>query len=105
MTARPALLVAIDTEGDNQWSARTAATRRSTTYALDKLHEFFERHDVRPTRHHSPGGDRFPLGRSLAIAPRARHVRDRRTITLGKRLFSADDVDRHPYALSLPLTV
>ena len=50
MTAAPALLVAIDTEGDNQWSA---AQRRNQTfdnlYALDKLHEFFERHDVRPT--------------------------------------------------------
>ena len=50
MSARPALLVAIDTEGDNQWDA---ASRRHQTFenlhALGRLHEFFERHGVRPT--------------------------------------------------------
>ena len=49
-SARPALLVAIDTEGDNQWDA--AARRRQTfenLYVIDRLHDFFERHGVRPT--------------------------------------------------------
>src|SRR5204862_338154 len=46
----PALLVAIDTEGDNQWDLETR--RRQTfenLYALPRLHEFFARHRVRPT--------------------------------------------------------
>ena len=50
MTTRPALLVAIDTEGDNQWDLQ--ARRHQTfenIYALDRLHEFFARHGVRPT--------------------------------------------------------
>ena len=46
----PALLVAIDTEGDNQWDAHA---RRHQTFVnihrLDRLHEFFARHGVRPT--------------------------------------------------------
>ena len=40
---RPALLVAIDTEGDNQWDV--AARRHQTfenLYALGRLHEFFD---------------------------------------------------------------
>ena len=47
---RPALLVGIDTEGDNQWDA--AARRQQTfenIYVLDRLHDFFARFGVRPT--------------------------------------------------------
>ena len=46
----PALLVAIDTESDNQWSAdaRRHPTFRNTR-ELERLHGFFVRYGVRPT--------------------------------------------------------
>jgi hypothetical protein len=48
--ARPALLVAIDTEGDNQWDASARRDQKfENLYALGRLHEFFERHGARPT--------------------------------------------------------
>jgi hypothetical protein len=47
---RPALLVAIDTEGDNQWDARARQHQTfENLYALGRLHEFFARHGVQPT--------------------------------------------------------
>jgi peptidoglycan/xylan/chitin deacetylase (PgdA/CDA1 family) len=46
----PALLVGIDTEGDNQWDLRAREQQAfENIYALPKLHEVFERHGVRPT--------------------------------------------------------
>jgi len=46
----PALLVAIDTESDNQWDREA---RRNPTFvntrALERLHDFFAQHRVRPT--------------------------------------------------------
>jgi hypothetical protein len=107
MSAAPALLVAIDTEGDNQWDA---AARRNQTfanlYALDRLHDFFERHGVRPT---------YVVTHPVASDPRSaemlRSLLARGTCEIGAHHhawetppFSAEDVDRHPYALSLPLS-
>ena len=50
MHMTPRLLVGIDTEGDNQWSAEA---REHQTFenicALPALHSLFERHGVRPT--------------------------------------------------------
>jgi len=101
------LLVAIDTEGDNQWDA---ASRRHQTfenlYALGRLHEFFERHGVRPT---------YVITHPVAEDPRSaevlRTLLARGTCEIGAHHhawetppFSPEDVDRHPYALSLPLT-
>jgi hypothetical protein len=102
----PALLVAIDTEGDNQWDA---GARRHQTFrnihALERLHDFFAALGVRPTYVVT-----YPV------------VRDPQSITVLRRLlargdceigahhhawetppFDPIDVDRHPYALSLPL--
>ena len=105
--ARPALLVAIDTEGDNQWDAQARRHQKfENLYALDRLHEFFERHDVRPT---------YVITHPVAIDPRSadmlRRLVSRGTCEIGAHHhawetppFSADDVARHPYALSLPLT-
>ena len=108
MSARtgPALLVAIDTEGDNQWDA---AARRNQTFhnihALDRLHEFFVRHGVRPDlrRHLS----RRPGPAVGSGAPGAARARD---CEIGAHHHAwetppcdRDDVDRHPYALWLPL--
>ena len=108
MTASaPALLVAIDTEGDNQWSAEH---RRNQTfdnlYALDRLHEFFERHGVRPTYVIT-----HPVATDSRSAEVLRSLLARGTCEIGAHHhawetppFSAGDVDRHPYALSLPLS-
>jgi len=104
--SRPALLVAIDTEGDNQWDVE--ARRRQTfenLYALGRLHEFFERHGVRPT---------YVITHPVATDPRStdvlRGLLARRTCEIGGHHhawetppFSPDDVARHPYALALPL--
>jgi hypothetical protein len=102
----PALLVAIDTEGDNQWDAE--ARRHQTfenIYALERLHDFFARHDVHPT---------YVVTYPVATDPRSADV-------LGRLLARGDceigahhhawetppcepaDIDRHPYALSLPI--
>jgi hypothetical protein len=106
-SGRPALLVAIDTEGDNQWDA--SARRHQTfknLYALDKLHEFFERHGVRPTYVIT-----HPVATDDRSAARLRELLSRGTCEVGAHHhawetppFSPEDVDRHPYALSLPLT-
>lgn len=106
MSARgPALLVAIDTEGDNQWSAE--ARRHPTfhnTRALDRLHEFFARHGVRPTyvvTHPvaTDGASADVLARLLAGGDcevgAHHHAWETPPCDPG-------DIDRHPYALSLP---
>jgi hypothetical protein len=102
----PALLVAIDTEGDNQWEA--AARRRQTfanIHALGRLHDFFERHGVRPT---------YVITHPVAADPRSaevlRGLLARGTCEIGAHHHAWEtppcdpaDVDHHPYALSLPL--
>lgn len=103
----PALLVAIDTEGDNQWSLD--ARRHQTfdnIYTLERLHDFFARFGVRPT---------YVVTHPVATDPRSADV-------LGRILARGDaeigahhhawetppceaaDVERHPYAMSLPIT-
>jgi peptidoglycan/xylan/chitin deacetylase (PgdA/CDA1 family) len=102
----PVLLVAIDTEGDNQWSAEQ---RRNQTfdnlYALEKLHDFFEQHGVRPTYVIT-----HPVASDSRSAEVLRALLARGTCEIGAHHhawetppFSDADVDRHPYALSLPL--
>lgn len=101
----PALLVAIDTEGDNQWSAE--ARRHQTfenTRALDRLHDVFAGHGVRPTYVVT-----YPVARDAASAAMLRTLLARGDCEIGAHHhawetppFTADDVDRHPYALALP---
>ena len=104
--ARPALLVAIDTEGDNQWDA---AARRNQTfnnlYVLGQLHEFFERHHVRPTYVIT-----HPVATDARSAEVLRSLLARATCEIGAHHhawetppFTAEDVARHAYALSLPI--
>ena len=103
---RPALLVAIDTEGDNQWDA--AARRHQTfenLYALGRLHEFFERHGVRPTYVIT-----HPVAADARSATVLRGLLARGTCEIGAHHHawetppcSPEDVARHPYALSLPI--
>ncbi len=103
----PALLVAIDTEGDNQWSAEA---RRHQTFdnihALGRLHEFFERHAVRPTYVVT-----YPVVKDRRSADVLRGIVARGNAEIGAHHHAWEtppcepaDVDRHPYALSLPLS-
>jgi len=103
---RPALLVGIDTEGDNQWDA--AARRRQTfenIYALDRLHDFFARFGVRPTYLVT-----YPVARDPRSADVLRKLVSRGDCEIGAHHHAWEtppcdpaDVDRHPYALSLTL--
>lgn len=104
--ARPALLVAIDTEGDNQWDA--AARRHQTfvnTRTLERLHAVFARHGVRPTYVVT-----YPVARDPESADVLARLRAGGDCEIGAHHHAwetppcePDDVDRHAYALSLPL--
>jgi hypothetical protein len=102
----PALLVGIDTEGDNQWDAAARARQTfANIYALDRLHERFRRHGVRPT---------YLVTHPVVTDPRSADVLAR-LLALGDCEIGAhhhawetppcdaDDVRRHPYALALPI--
>ena len=102
----PALLVAIDTEGDNQWSLDA---RRSPTYeniyAIGRLHDFFARHGVRPTYVIT-----YPVARDARSAEALRGLVARQDCEIGAHHHawetppcSPEDMARHPYALSLPI--
>lgn len=101
----PALLVAIDTEGDNQWSAE--ARRHQTfqnTRELTRLHDFFARHRVRPTYVVT-----WPVATDEASAETLRNLLARGDCEVGAHHHAwetppcaPEDVDRHPYALALP---
>jgi hypothetical protein len=104
--ARPALLVAIDTEGDNQWDlhARRHQTFRNI-HELNRLHEFFERHGVRPTYVIT-----YPVARDERSAEVLRMLLARGNCEVGAHHHAWEtppctdaDIARHPYALSLPL--
>jgi len=106
-TTRPALLVAIDTEGDNQWSA---AARRSQTFenihALGRLHTFFLKHGVRPTYVVT-----YPVARDPRSADVLAGLAAQGACEIGAHHHAWEtppcepaDIDRHPYAMSLPLS-
>ncbi|HYN09485.1 MAG TPA: hypothetical protein VES67_19025 [Vicinamibacterales bacterium] len=103
---RPALLVAIDTEGDNQWDAAARRDQRfENIYALGRLHAFFARHGVRPTYVIT-----YPVARDARSGETLRSLVDRGDCEIGAHHhawetppFEPQDVERHPYALSLPL--
>jgi len=107
MTTRrgPALLVAIDTEGDNQWSAdaRRHQTFRNTR-ELERLHDFFARHGVRTTYVVT-----HPVATDEPSAEVLRRILERGDAEVGAHHHawetppcSAEDVARHPYASWLP---
>jgi hypothetical protein len=100
-----ALLVGIDTEGDNQWSAE--ARLRPTyenIYALPRLHALFRRHGVRPTYLIT-----HPVARDPRSADVLRELRASDTCEIGAHHHAwetppctEDDVRRHVYARDLP---
>lgn len=102
----PALLVAIDTEGDNQWDLQARLHQRfDNLYALGRLHDFFARHRVRPTYVIT-----HPVATDRRSAEVLRGLLARGDCEIGAHHHAwetppctEDDVQRHPYALSLPL--
>jgi hypothetical protein len=99
------LLVAIDTEGDDQWSAEARRNQRfENIYALARLHDRFVRHGVRPT---------YVITYPVAKDPRSAEVL-RGLLAGGGCEIGAhhhawetppctdDDIRRHPYASTLP---
>ncbi|MEO8480739.1 MAG: hypothetical protein ABI634_00930 [Acidobacteriota bacterium] len=102
----PALLVAIDTEGDNQWDRE--ARRHQTfanTRALERLHEFFVRHRIRPTYVVT-----YPVVRDAESAAALRRILAHGDAEIGAHHHAWEtppcepaDVDRHTYALALSL--
>jgi peptidoglycan/xylan/chitin deacetylase (PgdA/CDA1 family) len=99
------LLVGIDTEGDNQWDAAARANQTfENIYALPRLHALFARHGVRPT---------YMITHPVACDRRSAEViaqlLDGGDCEIGAHHhawetppFSPEDVERHPYASSLP---
>lgn len=102
-----ALLVGIDTESDNQWSARARAVPTfNNLYALPTLHALFRRSQVRPTYVAT-----YPVVRDPRSADVLRTLHDSGTCEIGAHHHawetppcSPADAERHPYALSLPQT-
>ena len=99
------LLVGIDTEGDNQWSAEARLNQTfENIYALPRLHALFQTHRARPT---------YLITWSVARDPRSaavlRELLKGRDCEIGAHHHAwetppctAEDVRRHPYALQLP---
>lgn len=102
----PHLLVGIDTESDDQWSA--AARARPTfenLYALPKLHALFRHHGVRPTYVIT-----YPVAKDPRSADVLRALRETGTCEIGAHHHAwetppctEEDLRRHLYALDLPL--
>lgn len=105
--ARPALLVAIDTEGDNQWDLQARIHQKfENIYALGTLHEFFVRHGVRPTYVVT-----HPVATDARSAEVLRTLHAQGNCEIGAHHHAWEtppctdaDVRRHPYALQLPLS-
>ncbi|MEI6667377.1 MAG: hypothetical protein WCP29_04410 [Acidobacteriota bacterium] len=99
------LLVGIDTEGDNQWSAEARLHQRfENIYQLPRLHTLFQRHGVRPTYLVT-----HPVAKDARSASLLRELREGRDTEIGAHHHAWEtppcteaDVRRHPYALQLP---
>ena len=101
----PALLVGIDTESDNQWDVRARAVPTfDNIHVLERLHEFFERHGVRPTYLVT-----YPVARDARSGEVLNRIAARGDAEIGAHHHAWEtppcepgDAARHPYALSLP---
>jgi peptidoglycan/xylan/chitin deacetylase (PgdA/CDA1 family) len=106
MSGAPALLVGIDTEGDNQWDLRARENQTfENIYALPKLHALFERHRVRPTYVVT-----WPVATDERCQQVLRYLLLRGDCEIGAHHHAwetppcePEDVRRHPYASTLPL--
>ena len=101
------LLVGIDTEGDNQWSADARLHQRfENIYALSRLHALFQKHRVRPTYLIT-----WPVAKDPRSAAVLKELLSGRDCEIGAHHHAwetppctDEDVRRHPYALQLPAT-
>ena len=99
------LLVGIDTEGDNQWSAAARANQTfENIYALPRLHTLFARHGVQPTYVIT-----YPVASDSRSADVLSRLLEGGDCEVGAHHHawetppcSPDDVQRHPYASTLP---
>jgi hypothetical protein len=99
------LLVGIDTEGDNQWSAEARLDQKfENIYALPNLHARFQKHGVRPTYLIT-----WPVAKDPRSASVLAELRRGRDCEIGAHHHawetppcSPEDIRRHPYALQLP---
>jgi hypothetical protein len=99
------LLVGIDTEGDNQWSAEARRNQRfENIYALPRLHALFARHGVRPTYVIT-----YPVAKDARSAEVLKTLLDGGDCEIGAHHHAwetppctDEDVKRHPYASTLP---
>jgi hypothetical protein len=99
------LLVGIDTEGDNQWSADARLNQTfENLYALPRLHARFQTHGARPTYLIT-----WPVAKDPRSAAVLRELLTGRDCEVGAHHHAwetppctAGDVRRHPYALQLP---
>jgi hypothetical protein len=106
MSDAPALLVGIDTEGDNQWDLRARQQQTfENIYALPKLHALFERHHVRPTYVVT-----WPVATDARSQEVLRYLLLRGNCEIGAHHHAwetppcqPEDIARHPYASTLPL--
>jgi hypothetical protein len=106
MNGAPALLVGIDTESDNQWDpAARARPAFENIYALSRLHDLFARHGVKPTYviTHPVASDRRSADVLAALWARGDCEIGAHHHAWETPPCSAEDVQRHPYALALPL--
>jgi peptidoglycan/xylan/chitin deacetylase (PgdA/CDA1 family) len=99
------LLVAIDTEGDNQWDASARLDQRfENIYLLPRLHALFARHGVRPTYVIT-----YPVAKDPRSADVLRQLLAGGDCEIGAHHHAWEtppcteaDVKRHPYASMLP---
>jgi hypothetical protein len=99
------LLVGIDTEGDNQWSAEARLHQRfENIYALPRLHALFQKHGVRPTYLIT-----WPVAKDPRSAAVLKELHRGGDCEIGAHHHawetppcSEQDVERHPYASQLP---
>jgi peptidoglycan/xylan/chitin deacetylase (PgdA/CDA1 family) len=106
MSDAPALLVGIDTEGDNQWDPRARQQQTfENVYALPKLHALFERYGVRPTYVVT-----WPVATDRRSQEVLRYLLLRGNCEIGAHHHAwetppcrPEDIERHAYASTLPL--
>src|SRR5262245_400910 len=103
---KPAILITIDTEGDDQWARRPEVTTRNAAY-LPRFHSLCERYELRPTYLTNWEMATCPVYREFAA-----DVLERGAGEVGMHLhawhsppqwsLTDDDYRHHPYLIEYP---